>query len=258
MQPPASLELQIFRTLSDNCGALIRDRASGLCAAVDAPEASPIMEAAKARGWTISHVFITHEHADHVQGAAALKAATACTVIGPAQAGSGAPLDRIVAEGDEVRLGETPFRIWATPGHAPGHVTWVSAAARLALVGDVVFVMGCGRLSGDTAAQLWRSLSRIAALDDDVTLVTGHDYTFGNARFATAMEPDNAAVMARAAAAERRAASRDFWAVTTVGEEKATNPFFRAGNPALMARLGDSEAGAAFAHLRELKNSFRG
>lgn len=258
MPPQTSLERHIFRTLSDNCGALIRDRATGLCAAVDAPEAAPILDAARQTGWTISHLFITHEHADHVQGAAALKAATGCTVIGPAQAASGAPVDRIVGEGDDVSLGETAFKIWATPGHSPGHVTWVSTAAKLALVGDVVFVMGCGRLSGDTARQLWQSVSRIAALDDDVTLITGHDYTFGNARFALAMEPENAAIIARTAEAERRAASRDFWAVTQVGDEKATNPFFRATNPAMMTRLDRNDPGSAFARLRELKNTFKG
>jgi hydroxyacylglutathione hydrolase len=256
--PVLPLELHVFRCLSDNCGALIRDQAGGLCAAVDAPDAGAVHAASVATGWSISHLFITHEHADHVQGAAELGRMTGCEIIGPAAAKDGAPLDRTVGEGDTVRLGDTTFEIWATPGHAAGHLTWVTHGAKMALVGDVVFVMGCGRLFGDTAPLMWRSVSRIAALPDDVTLVTGHDYTWSNARFGRAMEPDNTVLAARAAEAERRAGIQDFWAVTTVGEEKATNPYFRAGLPALMNRSGATDGGASFAALRQLKNEFRG
>ena len=255
---PVSIELHVFRTLSDNCGALLHDSATGLCAAVDAPDAGQVHAAAIAKGWAISHLFITHEHADHVQGVAELARRTGCTVIGPSAAAGVAPLDRVVGEGDSVEFGGHVFEIWATPGHAAGHVTWVSRAAGLALVGDVVFVMGCGRLSGDTAPLLWHSISRIAALPDDVRLVTGHDYTWSNARFARAMEPGNAAVAARAAEAERRAAEGNFWAVTSVGEEKATNPYFRAGGAALMAGTEAADPGASFARLRQMKNDFKG
>ncbi|MCO4055757.1 MAG: hydroxyacylglutathione hydrolase [Bosea sp.] len=251
------IDLHAFRCLGDNCGALIRDRASGLCAAVDAPDAGAVNAAAIAMGWNVSHLFITHEHADHVQGADALARLTGCEVIGPREAARAVQLDRIVGEGDEVSLGDSAFSIWATPGHCAGHLGWVCAEGEIALVGDVVFVMGCGRLSGDTAPQLWRAISRIAALPDSVRLVTGHDYTRSNASFARAVEPGDAAIAARAAEAERRAAAQDFWAVTTVGEEKATNPFFRAGEAKLMARLGAADAAASFAKLRQMKNEFR-
>ena len=252
------LDLHVFRCLSDNCGALIRDRDSGLCAAVDAPDARAVHMASVATGWTISHLFITHEHADHVQGAAELGELTGCEIIGPVAARHSASLDRIVGQGDVVALGDTRFEIWDTPGHAPGHISWVSRDAAMAMVGDVAFVMGCGRLSGETAQQLWNALSRLAALPDDVVLVTGHDYTLSNARFALAMEPGNAALVARVAEAERRNAAGDLWATTTIGEEKATNPFFRAGLPTLLAKTGAPDAGGSFAALRELKNTFRG
>ncbi len=253
-----SIELHVFRALSDNCGALIHDGETGLCAAVDAPDAGQVHAAAIAKGWSISHLFITHEHPDHVQGVAELARRTGCTVIGPAAAADVSPVDRIVGEGDRVDFGGHAFDIWRTPGHAAGHVAWVANEARLALVGDVVFVMGCGRLSGDTAGQMWSSISRIAALPDDVRLVTGHDYTWSNARFARAVDPGNAAVAARAAEAERRAGAGDFWAVTTIGEEKATNPYFRAGDPDLMASPGVEDAAASFARLRQMKNEFKG
>ena len=70
------LDLHVFRTLSDNAGALLHDPASGACAAVDVPAAGEMLAAATAKGWTIRDVFVTHAHHDHTQGVAELKQAT--------------------------------------------------------------------------------------------------------------------------------------------------------------------------------------
>lgn len=252
------LDIHVFRTLSDNAGALLRDPATGACAAVDVPDANEVLAAAKAKGWTIDQVLVTHEHADHVQGIAALKQATGARVFGPEAARAGAPVDVVLREGDRVAVGGYDFETWATPGHADGHVSFIGESARLALVGDVVFVMGCGRVMPGKMEAMWASLSRIMALPDATTLITGHDYTLSNARFAAAMDPSNAAVAARLAEAEAAKAEGRFWAVTTVGEERATNPFFRAGEQAPAATLGivGKPAGEVFAALREAKNRF--
>jgi hydroxyacylglutathione hydrolase len=252
------LDIHIFRTLSDNAGALIRDSATGSCAAVDAPDAGQVLAAAREKGWTIGDIFVTHAHHDHTQGVAELKAATGAKVCGPADAADSAPLDRILKEGDRVGLGAENFEIWHTPGHADGHLTFASAQGRLALVGDVVFVMGCGRVQPGQMGAMWTSLSRVMSLPDDVRLIAGHDYTLSNARFAVAMDKDNPAVAARLNEAEAGKAAGRFWALTTVGEEKATNPFFRAGEPALAAAvdLRGASAGKVFAALREAKNRF--
>ena len=252
------LDIHVFRTLSDNAGALLRDPATGACAAVDVPDAGEVLAAAKAKGWTIDQVLVTHEHADHVQGIAALKQATGAKVFGPEAARAGAPVDVVLREGDRVAVGGYEFETWATPGHADGHVSFIGESARLALVGDVVFVMGCGRVMPGKMEAMWTSLSRIMALPDATTLVTGHDYTLSNARFAAAMDPSTAAGAARLAEAEAAKAEGRFWAVTTVGEERATNPFFRAGEQAPAATLGivGKPAGEVFAALREAKNRF--
>lgn len=252
------IEIHVFRTLSDNAGALIRDTESGACAAVDAPDADEVMEAARAKGWAITDIFVTHAHHDHTQGVAALKQATGARVAGPADAQASAPLDQVVAEGDTVPLGAHSFAIWHTPGHSDGHLSFVSREGKLALVGDVVFVMGCGRVQPGQMSAMWTSLSRLMALPDDIRLITGHDYTLSNARFAIAMDPGNPALQARSAEAEAAKAKGRFWALTTIGEEKATNPFFRAGEPALAASVGlaGAEAGAVFAALRDAKNRF--
>lgn len=252
------LDIHVFRTLSDNAGALLRDPATGACATVDVPDANEVLAAAKAKGWTINQVLVTHEHADHVQGIAALKQATGAKVFAPAAARSGTPVDVVLGEGDRVSVGGYEFETWATPGHADGHVSFIGESAKLALVGDVIFVMGCGRVMPGKMEAMWTSLSRIMALPDATTLITGHDYTLSNARFAAAMDPSNAAVAARLAEAEAAKAEGRFWAVTTIGEERATNPFFRAEEPALAATLGivGKPAGEVFAALREAKNRF--
>ena len=252
------LDIHVFRTLGDNAGALLRDPGTGACAAVDVPDAGEVLAAAKAKGWSINQVLVTHEHADHVQGIAALKQATGAKVFAAEAARAGTPVDVVISEGDRVSVGGYDFETWATPGHAEGHVSLVSQKAKLALVGDVVFVMGCGRVMPGAMEAMWTSLSRIMALPDATTLITGHDYTLSNARFAAAMDPSNTAVAARLAEAEAAKQEGRFWAVTTIGEERATNPFFRAGEQALAATLGivGKPAGEVFAALREAKNRF--
>ncbi|AMJ61360.1 hydroxyacylglutathione hydrolase [Bosea sp. PAMC 26642] len=252
------IDIQIFRTLSDNAGALIYDPATEACAAVDVPDAGPVLAAAKAKGWTISDIIVTHAHFDHTQGVDELKQATGANVCGPADAQDSAPIDRIVAEGDKVGFGSFDFDVWHTPGHADGHLTFVSEQGKLALVGDVVFVMGCGRVQPGQMQAMWASLSRIMMLPDDLRLIAGHDYTLANARFAIAMDPANTALSARLAQAEAAKAEGHFWALTSVGEEKATNPFFRAGEGPLAAAVGlvGAPAGEVFAALREAKNTF--
>jgi len=252
------LELQVFRTLSDNAGALLHDPTTNSCAAVDVPDAGHVLAAAKARGWAITDIFVTHDHFDHTQGVAELKRATGARVCGPANAADSAPLDRILKEGDSVSLGGESFEIWHTPGHCDGHLSFVSLGAKLALVGDVVFVMGCGRAQPGQMAAMWTSLSRLMALPGDTRLLGGHDYTLSNARFAASVDPSNPVLNARVAEAEAAKAEGRFWALTTVAEEAATNPFFRAGERALAASVGlvGAPAGEVFAALREAKNRF--
>lgn len=251
--------LHVFRVGSDNAGALLRDPATGAVAAIDAGEADAILAQLKLKGWALTDIFITHEHGDHIAGVATLKAATGAKVTGPAAAANGAPVDRIVHEGDTVMLGAIDFDVWETPGHAPGHICLISDEEDLAFVGDVLFVMGCGRiLPGGTANQLCTAISRFRALSPDMRLVTGHDYTLSNARFAAHVDPANAAVAARLKEAEAAKANGRFWAVTTLGEERATNPFIRSGEHALAAAVGRVGASTeiVFAALREAKNKF--
>ena len=92
--------------LSDNYIWMFRDPASGSVAVVDPGQDAPALAAAKQRGWTITHILNTHWHPDHTGGNAAIKAATGAPITAPAEAEKVSAVDRVVAEGDRVSVGE--------------------------------------------------------------------------------------------------------------------------------------------------------
>ena len=195
----------------------------------------------------------THWHPDHTQGNAAVKAATGAEIVGPAEVRRAAPLDREVREGDRVEIGSTVFEVIETGGHTLGHVSFHASEAAAVFVGDTLFPMGCGRLFEGTAAQMWRSLSRLAALPKDTTVWSAHEYTAANARFALSVDEDPA-VAARARAVFDARARGEPTVPTTIGLEIATNPFLRAHK----LRPQAAEAAAAFGELRLAKDAFKG
>ena len=253
-----SITVHQFPCLSDNYGFLVRDDASGLAACIDTPDASVILRELNALGWKLDLILNTHWHPDHAGGNAEIKAATGAHVIGPAEVERiGQAPDRIVAGGDIVALGETRFEVIESGGHTLGHVAYYAPAGDIAFVGDTLFTLGCGRLFEGTPQQMWDSLQRLAELPDDTKVYCAHEYTASNARFALSVD-DAPALKARAGDIFA-ARERGEWTVpTTIGLEKATNPFLRA--PALAGRMGLSGAPdhEAFAAIRAAKDSFKG
>ena len=253
-----SITVHQFPCLSDNYGFLVRDDATGLAACIDTPEAQVILAELEKLGWKLALVLNTHWHADHAGGNADIAAATGATVVGPQEVERiGQAPDRVVAGGDVVTLGETRFEVIESGGHTLGHVAYFDAADHVAFVGDTLFALGCGRMFEGTPEQMWASLQRLAALPDDTRVYCAHEYTASNARFALSVD-DDPALKARAedifAARERGE-----WTVpTTIGLEKATNPFLRA--PRLAGRLGLTGAAdhEAFAAVRAAKDGFKG
>jgi hydroxyacylglutathione hydrolase len=251
------LKVHQFPCLSDNYGFLARDEATGLAACIDTPEAGAILRELDKLGWTLSLILNTHWHPDHAGGNAEVKAATGATVVGPGEVTRLTPLDRRVAGGDVVELGATRFEVIETGGHTLQHITYFDRADRIAFVGDTLFALGCGRLFEGDAAQMWESLQKLASLPDETTVYCAHEYTASNARFALSVD-DDPALKARAdqvfAARERGEPT----VPTTIGLEKATNPFLRA--PRLAERVGaagrpDFEA---FGAVRAAKDVFKG
>jgi hydroxyacylglutathione hydrolase len=251
------LTVHQFPCLEDNYAFLVRDEASGLAACIDTPESGAILRELTALGWKLALILNTHWHPDHAGGNEAVKAATGAQVVGPAEVTRIGKLDREVRGGDEIMLGETRFQVIESGGHTLGHIAYYDDADRIAFVGDTLFALGCGRLFEGKPDQMWASLQRLAGLPNETRVYCAHEYTASNARFALSVD-DDPAVQARAAAVFAARERGEPTVPTTIGLEKATNPFLRA--PQLASRVG--AAGEpdfmAFAAVRAAKDVFRG
>jgi len=238
------LEIVAVPAFTDNYIWLVHDQDSGETAVVDPGDAAPALAETERRGWAITQVWNTHWHPDHTGGNLAIKAATGCTVSGPAAETIGGR-DVALAEGDGLRIGDHRGRVIEIPGHTLGHVALHFDDERIAFVGDTLFAMGCGRLFEGTPQQMYESLKRLTSLADDTALYCGHEYTLANARFAAHAEPDNPAIAARLEQVQLLRSAGQITLPTTVAEERATNPFVRASD------------WQEFARLRADKDSFR-
>lgn len=256
----ARLEIRQFMCLSDNFGVLIHDPETGATAAIDVPEAAPVEAELKAAGWSLSHIIVTHHHADHTQGIAALKAATGATVIAPAaSADKIGDVDETVDDGARFAFGSLTVHCIATPGHTLDQISYWIPDASVAFTGDTLFALGCGRVFEGTPAMMWASLDKLAGMLPPETLVyCGHEYTLSNARFALTVDPDNAELAARAQEVERLRAEGRPTLPTTMAAERATNPFLRARDPGVQQAVGLAGADPAtvFAEVRRRKDSF--
>jgi hydroxyacylglutathione hydrolase len=242
-----------FPCLSDNYGFLVRDAATGKVATIDTPDADAILAELGKLGWSLDMILNTHWHPDHAGGNAALKTATGAEIVGPAEVTRIAPLDRTLVDGDVVMLGETRFNVIDTGGHTLGHISYHDAENAIAFVGDTLFALGCGRLFEGTPEQMWVSLQRLAALPDSTAVYCAHEYTASNARFALSVDPAPA-VAARANAVFSARERGEPTVPTTIGAEKATNPFLRA--PLLRPKV--ATPAKAFAEIRAAKDGFQG
>jgi hydroxyacylglutathione hydrolase len=255
----SELSIHMFPCLADNYGYLLHDADSGMTAAVDTPDATEILAQLAAKDWRLTHVLNTHHHADHAGGNLELKRRTGCTIVGPRADSARIPgIDVAVGEGDVVLLGGHRAAVFDTPGHTRGHIVYYLAEAHAAFVGDTLFAMGCGRLFEGTAGQMWSSLAKILRWPDDTRIYCAHEYTQSNARFALTVEPQNSALRARADAVAKLRAAGKPTVPSTLGEERATNPFLRAASPELRATIGLPAAAdvEVFAKTRALKDAF--
>jgi len=249
----------LFLCLKDNFGMLLHDPESGATAAIDAPEAAPVEAALEATGWRLTDILVTHHHHDHTGGIEELKANHRCRVVAPdAEADRIPEVDETVRENDIARFGGLEARVIETPGHTAGHISFFFPADKLAFVGDTLFSIGCGRVIEGNAEVMWKSLTKLRALPDDTRIFCGHEYTAANIRFAKTIEPDNAALAARAQQVAQLLADKKPTIPSTMAEEKAANPFLRADVPAVAKSLdlAGRPAWQVFAEIRERKNKF--
>lgn len=241
--------------LQDNYVWLLHE--AGVAVVVDPGEAAPVLAALDAQGLALGAILLTHHHADHTGGVAALLVRHGCPVYGPAGL---AAVDHPVGEGDSVQLGRWRFAVLAVPGHTLDHLAYYGEG--LLFCGDTLFACGCGRLFEGSPAQMQASLARLAALPPETLVCCTHEYTLANQRFALAVEPQNRLLCERHAADTARRAAGLPTLPSHIGLETETNPFLRWSEPGVIDAAkhhGSADSGpvAVFSALRRWKDSFR-
>jgi hydroxyacylglutathione hydrolase len=237
------LEIELLPILGDNYCYLLREPEAGVSAVVDPGTDGPVAKRLEALGRGLDWILITHHHADHTGGNLALKERFGCRIAGPAAEADQVPgIDLELAEGDSFTLGAETAAIIATPGHTQGHISYHFPDSQALFCGDTLFALGCGRLFEGDAAMMFKSLGKLMALDDATRLYCGHEYTASNARFALTVDGGNPDLVARAREIDALRAANRPTIPSTIGLERATNPFVRA------------KTAAEFGRIRELKD----
>ena len=224
--------------LSDNYCWLLRDDQSEFLGIVDPAEFGPLADAIEAEGGRLDCILLTHHHDDHIAAVEPIRSRYGAVVIGAAADAHRLPrLDQAVREGDAVSLGSASARVIDTPGHTVGHISYFVEPGAVLLCGDTLFSLGCGRLLEGTAADMFASLRKLAALPAEALVCCGHEYTQSNARFALTEEPGNVALRRRAAAVDQARQAGQATVPTRLAAELAENPFLHAADAAALGAL---------------------
>lgn len=255
-----NIEIHALPALRDNYIWALRR--GGAAAVVDPGEAQPVLDFLQGRGLRLCAILNTHHHYDHVNGNTSLLERFDVPVFGPRDENI-ATVSVPLGDGDRVEIAELDleFEVLAIPGHTAGHIAYYGA--NHLFCGDTLFACGCGRLFEGTPAQMSASLARLSALPASTRVYCGHEYTLANLQFAHAVEPDSAALKRREREVRERLGAGQPSLPSTIADERATNPFLRCDEPAIVA-AAEAHAGrklsdrvAVFAVLREWKNNFK-
>jgi hydroxyacylglutathione hydrolase len=243
-----SLHIERIPTFSDNYTYLVICEETREAAIIDAPEVEPVVRQVDAFDVKVTKILSTHHHPDHAMANPELAKLYDVPVYGHhSDSERLAGFTHGVDEGDTVDVGRETARILFIPSHTMGHIAYVFDDAKALFSGDMLFAGGCGRLFEGDAQMMYTALcEKLAALPDDMRVFCGHEYTEGNLRFAAHVEPENAAVAKKLANVSviRKNAAADWHDATpaemtipsTIGEEKATNPFMRSSDAEELGR----------------------
>ena len=245
--------------LSDNYAFLLHDKKTGATAVIDVPEAGPIDAELSKRGWTLSEIWLTHHHPDHIQGVPALLEKHPARVLGAKNDIQRLPpLDLALEEGENFTFAGSTVQVMDVSGHTIGHLALYVPDAQVVFTADSLMALGCGRLFEGTPAQMWKSLNKLAALPEDTIVCSGHEYTTSNAKFALTVDPDNPNLISRSRDIDQARSKGLPTVPSTLATELKTNPFLRAADPAIRAQLGMENATNidVFAEIRARKDRF--
>ncbi len=229
---------QAIPLLSDNYAWLLRCTQTGAVAVVDPAEEAPVAAAIEAAGGKLDLILLTHHHGDHIAAVEPIRARYGAPVVGARADAYRLPkLDREVAEGDSVTVGDCAGQVLETPGHTLGHISLYFADGHVLVCADTLFSLGCGRLLEGTAADMFASLRKFAVLPPDTLVCCGHEYTESNARYAVHADPGNAALADYAAHVKVLRAVHQPTVPSRLADELDCNPFLRAPDVATLAAL---------------------
>ena len=252
---------------SDNYIWLLHDGKQAVV--VDPGQAEPVLSVLAQLKLQLQGILVTHHHADHVGGVAALRQATGAPAWGPAYENLPEPITRVQG-GDAVELLGGPWQVIDVPGHTSGHIAFFSAEVQLQaqkqpvlFCGDTLFSGGCGRLFEGTPAQMQASLDALAALPGNTLVCCAHEYTISNLRFAQAVEPNNQELAQYLEHCQSLRSQGQPTLPSTLQTELAINPFMRsrAADVVSAAMQHDSQTrpqdpASVLATLRQWKNVF--
>jgi len=243
------LRIERITTLGDNYTYLVICEATNEAAVIDAPESEPVVRRIEETGANVTKILSTHHHYDHSAANPDLAKRYGVPVIAHVSDAERVPgFTDGVEEGDTVQVGEHTARVLFIPSHTMGHVAYVFDEAGAVFSGDMLFAGGCGRLFEGDAQMMYDALcEKLFELPDEMRVYCGHEYTESNLRLAATVEPDNSAIAEKlesvqkirsSAAADWHDASQNEMTIpSTIGEEKATNPFMRAPDAAELGRI---------------------
>ncbi len=255
----STFEVVPVRAFSDNYIWTIRD--AGHAAVVDPGDARPVLDYLRSERLELVAIINTHHHADHVGGNAELLKHYRVPVYGPHDERIREVTHRM-GNGDKITLPHfgIGFEVFEIPGHTRSHIAFYGGG--MVFSGDTLFAVGCGKLFEGTPQQMYDSLSQLVKLPDDTKVYCGHEYTLSNIRFARAADPDNSALRELETKAIRLREQGQPTLPSSIGQEKATNPFVRCNEPALV-KSASERAGkkltspvAVLAEIRDWKNKF--